>query len=73
MTFTELTQHLSQGWKNLNKKSREQYEEKAEISRQRYKAWVSDIQNWLEVFSFKVIEYILCVFQENIQSKTIEH
>ena len=38
MSFTELTQNLSQSWKNLDKKSREKYENKAETNKQRYNA-----------------------------------
>ena len=38
MSFTDLTQHLSRGWKNLDKSSRENYESKAECNRQRYNA-----------------------------------
>ena len=40
MTFTELTQQLSQGWKNLDQDGRQQYENKAEVGRQRYGAYV---------------------------------
>lgn len=36
MSFTELTQHLNNGWKNLDKRSREKYENKAEANKQRY-------------------------------------
>ncbi|KAI9553876.1 putative MLH2 [Daphnia sinensis] len=38
MSFTELSQHLSHGWKNLDKSSREKYERKAETNKQRYNA-----------------------------------
>ncbi|XP_057375180.1 PMS1 protein homolog 1-like isoform X2 [Daphnia carinata] len=38
MSFTELSQHLSHSWKNLDKSSREKYERKAETNKQRYNA-----------------------------------
>lgn len=41
MSFTDLSQHLSRGWKNLDKSSRESYESKAECNRQRYNAYTN--------------------------------
>lgn len=38
MSFTELSQNLNNGWKNLDKNSREKYETRAETNKQRYNA-----------------------------------
>ncbi|XP_046453620.1 PMS1 protein homolog 1-like isoform X3 [Daphnia pulex] len=38
MSFTELSQNLNNGWKNLDKNSREKYEMRSETNKQRYNA-----------------------------------
>ena len=41
MNFNELSHHLSQGWQNLDKGSREKYEGRSDSNKQRYAASVS--------------------------------
>jgi hypothetical protein len=60
MSFTDLSQHLSRGWKNLDKSSRESYESKAECNRQRYNAYTN-----LYNFGKFYISYIFFIRSKN--------